>query len=66
MVTQQNKVSPIHKAFKNKSFAPFRYFADKITLTKKQVSTISDHTDYNIPLVKVGSALFGVSLAIPG
>jgi hypothetical protein len=61
-----NKVSPITRAFKNKSLAPLRYLADKMTLTKIAVSTISDHKAYNIPLYKVGVLAFGLSVAIPG
>jgi hypothetical protein len=59
-----NKVSPMTRPFKNKSFAPFKYLAVRITLTKKAVKIIS--------LQKVGRPLSdifvlkGFRVAIPG
>jgi hypothetical protein len=55
-----NKVNPITKAFKNKSVAPLRYFAERITLTKKHVRTISAQNASSppclIPLSNVASS----------
>jgi hypothetical protein len=65
-----NKVSPIIRAFKNKSLAPLRYLADKITLTKKAVRTISVQNDCNSPFYKDGTKsgleLNGLAAATPG